>query len=103
MKNNEIEKYREDGDMMNKVVDAIDEANMDEIAAYNAMQRLKAETDYNISMELAKEEGLSLGEAKGKAETESGIRKKVDIKWLEFALDRSSYWHKSRQRNSYVI
>ena len=63
--------------MMEKIVNAIYHANMDPVEAYNMMQRGKAENDYNISMELAKEEGLSLGEAKGKAETESRIVKRL--------------------------
>ena len=64
MKDKEVEKYREDGDMMEKISKAIEEANMDEVAAYNEMQRIKAENDYNISMAISREEGLAEGEAR---------------------------------------
>ena len=77
----------EENKSIEKVVEDLDEMSGNEAERWEAFKRRYAEWEYNYNMAQSKNEGIAEGEAKGKAERNKEIAKKMkekgtDIKFI---------------------
>ena len=79
-KEDKVKMVSEENKSIEKVVEDLDEMSGNEAERWEAFKRRYAEWEYNYSMAQSKNEGIAEGEAKGKAERNKEIAKKMKEK-----------------------